>query len=188
MGKSSWGEKGHSSGSGVALNSASIASAPRVQTVGVRDPHRAGRYKVSLVGYSTFPGGLELSARCTGSSRGLGLVASVRLVGSLGSRRSLLSRIGPFGLMYSSLRSAKAGTLGAVSCFWRAQLQRLEGTKYPSWSTVHLQRCFLAHHWQFIARWVAHSSLQSDQEACCRAVRSLWDRGPGLQDGVGNVG
>ena len=53
-------------------NSALIGLAPRVQTVGVRDPHRAGRYKGPLVGHSTYPGGLELSTRCTGSSRGLG--------------------------------------------------------------------------------------------------------------------
>ena len=71
-------------------NLASIGLAPRVQTVGLRDPHRAGRYKGPLVGHSTFPGGLELSTRCTGSSRGLGAVAFVRLVGGFGRRSFFL--------------------------------------------------------------------------------------------------
>ena len=73
---------------------------PRVQTVGVRDPHRAGRYKVSLVEYSTFPGGLELSARCTGSSWSLG---SRRLCSPGRSFQSVSLRFFRSGMFWSSV-------------------------------------------------------------------------------------
>ena len=132
-------------------NSALIGLAPRVQTVGMRDPHRAGRYKGPLVGHSTYPGGLELSTRCTGSSRGLGVVAFVHLIGGFGLRSFFLLAWVLSVWCVLGLHVVGAGTSGATSCSWRTQLQRLEGTKDPSWGTVHLQRCFLVYHRQFIA-------------------------------------